>query len=351
MRNSFFIPPIIAKKIPLEGNQEKKQKELDRQFREHRNYLNENPLKRDQFLAAARKTVHKETRRLFDSKNTEDYPSDPVITDIQVHSSIPSQNDALQLANQAYDFFHDKFQWESFDGKSSPIDMYINFGDHYDNAFYDGLRFVFGNGDGEYFNTFLLQDVFTHELTHGVTDHKVKGLPYSNQQGALNEHLSDVFGVCLNQRLKREKATVASWIVGEGLFTSKVKGKGIRSFKDEPAYDDPVLGLDDAPKHMKDYQNLPNTDDGDYGGVHINGQILNHAFYNLCVAAETEVSDEWNNRSWKSPLQIWYDSYPFIKSNTNFSQFAKITLRVARDNHPELQTQVFNAWNEVGIPV
>lgn len=339
-----FVPPYIIKRLPSAS---KKQEEMDRTFREHRNYLNDNPLQRDQHLAAIRKTIHNETRRLFDSQNTENYPVDPILTDVQVHSTLPSQNAALQLANLAYDFFHDKYQWESFDGRSSPIDLYINFGDHYDNAFYDGLRFCFGNGDGEYFNSFLLQDVFTHEMTHGVTDHKVKGLPYYGQQGALNEHISDVFAMCLNQRLKREKATTASWIVGEGLFTDKIKGKGIRSFKDELAYDDPVLGKDEQPKKFSDY--IDTTEDN--GGVHLNSGILNHFFYNLCILAETQVSDEWNNRSWKSPLSLYWESYPYIKSTTNFEQFAKITLRVAKENHPEIQTQVLESWRIVEINV
>lgn len=345
-----FVPDHITKKIP---QRTKEHQVLDTYFRQRRNFFLENPHKKEEILASIRKKlsiVHKETRRLFDCHNTYDFAENPLLTEEQVHSNQPSPNEALQIANISYDFYHNKFHQESFDNKSSPIDMYINFGEGYNNAFYDGLRFVFGTGDGVYFKTFLLQDIFMHELTHGVTDYK-SGLRYQNQSGALSEHLSDVFAMCLKQRINREKSTAASWVVGEGLFTPKINGLGIRTFKDESAYNDNILGRDDQPKHMRDYQNLPNTEDGDYGGVHVNCGILNHAFYNLCIYAETEVSDEWSNRSWKAPLEIWYDSYNFLTPNTNFEEFAKITLQVARDNQPQLQTQVLKAWQEVGITI
>lgn len=272
------------------------------------------------------------------------------MTDQQVHSSAPSTNEILQLSNLAYDFFHNKFDLESFDNKNSPIDIHINYGEKYNNAFYDGIQLVFGNGDGEYFKSFLLQDILTHELTHAVTDHQC-GLVYEKQSGALNEHLSDVFAICLNQRLKKEKASTSSWVLGEGIFTDRINGKGIRTFKNEPAFDDPVLGKDDQPKHMNGYLDLPNTDEGDYGGVHANSGILNHAFHNFCIMTETEVSDEWTNRSWKAPLEIWFDTYPKIKPISSFRNFAYSTVKVTKDTHPELQTQILKAWESVGIKV
>ena len=41
------------------------------------------------------------------------------------------------------------------------------------------------------------------------------------------------------------------------------------------AYDDPVIGKDPQPGHMKDYVNTTS----DNGGVHINSGIPNRAFY------------------------------------------------------------------------
>ena len=52
-----------------------------------------------------------------------------------------------------------------------PLDGVVHYGQDYDNAFWDGLRMVFGDGDGEIFNRFTIAlDVIGHELTHGVTE-------------------------------------------------------------------------------------------------------------------------------------------------------------------------------------
>jgi Zn-dependent metalloprotease len=68
-------------------------------------------------------------------------------------------------------------------------------------------------------------------------------------------------------------------IIGAGLFTAAVNGKGLRSLKDEVAYDDPVLGRDPQPKHMRDYVSTLS----DNGGVHINSGIPNHAWWRIAL--------------------------------------------------------------------
>lgn len=350
----YFVPKQISNKLKEKDKSMQKDvntDQIDDSIRNIRKNFLKNPAQRNSILAAMRKKVtHEEVRRLFDSHNTYNLSEEPILVDKQTHSAQPSTNSALQLSNLAYDFFHDKFGQESFDGKNTPIDMHINYGQKYNNAFYDGLQLVFGNGDGKYFATFLTLDILMHELTHGVTDHQC-GLIYENQPGALNEHISDTFAMCLIQRRARQRASQAAWIVGEGIFTSRINGKGIRTFKNEPAFDDPVLGLDDQPKHMDNYADLPNTEDGDYGGVHVNSGIPNRAFYEFCIMAEKEVTDEWSNRSWKAPLEIWYDTYHRIRSDATFKKFAYATVRATKSLHPQLQTQILKAWETVGIKV
>ena len=51
------------------------------------------------------------------------------------------------------------------------------------------------------FKTFVLLDVAGHEFFHGVTG-QFSGLEYYGESGALNESISDVFGVMLRQWLK-----------------------------------------------------------------------------------------------------------------------------------------------------
>jgi Zn-dependent metalloprotease len=64
--------------------------------------------------------------------------------------------------------------------------------------------------------------------------------------------------------------------MGAGLFKRKGKGEALRSVKKpESAYDDPVIGKDPQPGHMKDYVDTAS----DNGGVHINSRISNRAVY------------------------------------------------------------------------
>ena len=44
----------------------------------------------------------------------------------------------------------------------------------------------------------------------------------------------------------------------------------------------------DQPSHMDDYQKLPKTAAGDWGGVHTNSGIHNKAAYNLLTAKDTQ---------------------------------------------------------------
>ena len=146
----------------------------------------------------------------------------------------------------------------------------------YDNAFWDGTQMVFGDGDGVIFLPFTRSvDVIGHELAHGVTQY-TSGLNYQDQSGALNESVSDVFGVLVKQRLLGQTADQADWLVGAELLAPGVNGVALRSMAAPgTAYDDPRLGKDPQPGHMRDY--VDTTDDN--GGVHINSGIPNKAFH------------------------------------------------------------------------
>lgn len=98
------------------------------------------------------------------------------------------------------------------------LDATVHYGEHYDNAFWDGQRMVFGDGDGVVFGDFTAcVDVIGHELSHGVTQFTA-GLAYHDQSGALNESLSDVFGSLVKQYALRQNADEADWLIGAGLL-------------------------------------------------------------------------------------------------------------------------------------
>ena len=72
-----------------------------------------------------------------------------------------------------------------------------------------------------------------------------------------------------------QSATEADWLIGEGLFTDRVKGVALRSMKAPgTAYDDPDLGRDPQPATMDGYVDLPHDGDHDNGGVHTNLSLI-----------------------------------------------------------------------------
>src|SRR5439155_822518 len=75
-----------------------------------------------------------------------------------------------------------------------------------------------------------------------------------DQSGALNESFSDVFGSLVKQWKLKQTADKADWLIGAGLLSKSVNGVALRSMKAPgTAYDDPQLGKDPQPAHMKDY--------------------------------------------------------------------------------------------------
>src|SRR3990172_275964 len=205
------------------------------------------------------------------------------------------------------------------------LDSTVHYRIGYDNAFWDGEQMVYGDGDENLpveerlFNRFTIAlDVIGHELTHGVTQFEAK-LMYSQQPGALNESMSDVFGSLVRQYQLAQTAAEADWIIGKGLLTANVNGVGIRSMKAPgTAYDDPVLGKDPQPAHMKDYVNTIS----DNGGVHINSGIPNHAFYVTAI--------EIGGQSWEKAGKIWYVTLrDKLKRNAAFGTAAFHTFQSA----------------------
>jgi Zn-dependent metalloprotease len=224
------------------------------------------------------------------------------------------------------------------------LDSTVHYGEKYDNAFWNGQQMVYGDGDGNFFNRFTISlDIIGHELTHGVTQYEA-ALAYRGQAGALNESMSDVFGSLVKQFALKQTAAQADWLIGAGLLSAKVKGVALRSMKAPgTAYNDPVLGKDPQPAHMKDYHKMIS----DNGGVHINSGIPNHAFYLLATAL--------GGPAWERAGRIWYITLrDKLRSRANFQTAANALYHTAGElfgaSGPE-QKAVYDAWGQVGITI
>lgn len=289
-------------------------------------------------------------RIVYDAKNGSTLPGTAIRNEGDPPSSDIAVNEAYDGSGATYDLFKELYQRNSIDGNGMRLDSTVHYQKGYDNAFWDGEQMVYGDGDENLpvserlFNRFTIAiDIIGHELTHGVTQFEAK-LNYSQQPGALNESMSDVFGSLVKQRHLNQTADQADWIIGAGLLTANVNGIGIRSMKAPgTAYDDPVLGKDPQPAHMKDYV----TTISDNGGVHINSGIPNRAFYITAV--------ELGGYAWEKAGQIWYVALKNkLTSNSNFQDCANFTYQTAGELYGagSIQQQAVKiGWTEVGITV
>jgi len=215
-----------------------------------------------------------------------------------------------------------------------------------DNAYWDGRRMVYGDGDGIVFTSFTSDiDVIGHELTHGVTEHEAN-LDYENQAGALNESFSDIFGIMIKQRFNNNDVKKSNWLIGEKVLIGLKYA--LRSMKAPgTAYiDHPELGSDPQPATMDKYQNLPNTSPGDWGGVHINSGIPNFAFY---VAAFNI-----GGYAWEKAGRIWYAvlTDKSLPQDAKFEDVKNLTITHAEKmfgiNSPESKA-VRQGWLEAKV--
>ena len=103
---------------------------------------------------------------------------------------------------------------------------------------------------------------------------------------------------------------------------------------------------DAQPAVMSHFKKLSNSESGDWGGVHINSGIPNHAFYLAAIGL--------GGHAWEKAGRIWYETLrdPKLKPNTGFTRFARLTATIAGRLYgvnSEEQKIVKSSWKQVGI--
>lgn len=281
-------------------------------------------------------------RTVFDCENRPDTQRARIVrTETDGPVGDVSADRAFDGLGLTRDFYMQVLRRNSIDGYGMPLEGYVHYDTAYNNAFWDGRRMVFGDGDGELFTDFTGSiDVIAHELTHGVIEHSA-GLVYSFQPGALNESIADVFGSLVKQWSLRQTAEEADWLIGAEIFTPAIPADALRSMKQPgTAFDDPVLGKDPQPDHMSKFVVLPESEDN--GGVHINSGIPNRAFY----LAATNIG----GHAWEAAGHIWYEALLASNDRTEFQAFADTTFMKAGQLYgPVEQQAVREAWQGVGL--
>jgi Zn-dependent metalloprotease len=250
-------------------------------------------------------------------------------------------NQAYDHAGAAREYYDAVLNRDSIDNSGMTINVNVNFGVDFLNAFWDGTRIVLGNGDGAIFVDFAKSpDVMGHELTHGVVAFTAN-LDYFSQSGALNESFADVFGSLVEQRLRGEDFDGANWLIGDEIMAPDLYGEALRSMAHPgTAYDNAILGKDPQPAHMDDYYAGP----ADNQGVHINSGIPNRAFY----LTASELGTKAAGLIWYAGLQNLWPTANFSDAVVVLSGQARILARDGTVPRQAAQT-VRGAFREVGV--
>jgi Zn-dependent metalloprotease len=309
-----------------------------------------------QSVSAAKKGARKKTaaapkpvRKIYDAKNSEDQRSLPgklVRKEGQKPVKDKDVNNIYDHCGHTWQLYYEKFGRNSIDGKGMTLINTVHFGKNFGNAFWEGSQMVYGDGDNVFKSFTIDIDITGHELTHGVVQYEAN-LAYENQSGAINESMADVFGSMVKQFALKQTAQNADWLIGAKIM--KGRGYSLRSMKAPgSAYQNhPVLGDDPQPAHMNNYKNLPNTRQGDYGGVHINSGIPNHAFY---LAAMNLGGNAWDKAG-----KIWYETLcdaTLMNANSLFADLRNGTVTSAEKLYGVMSNEaavVKKAWADVGL--
>lgn len=270
------------------------------------------------------------TYNMNNSSNESSLPGTLVTdSDNNFNSSVQAAAvDAHYYIGLVYDYYKNNFSRNSYDNAGAAIKSSVHFGSNYNNAYWNGSQMVYGDGDGTTFKALSgAIDVVGHEFTHAVTE-KTANLEYRSQSGALNESISDCFGYLI-------EGDPTDWQMGEDCYTPNTPGDALRDLRTPTLYN--------QPDNMSGYVTLPETDAGDWGGVHTNSGIPNKAFY--------LVASTINNNA--KTANIYYRALTtYLTSTSQFVDMRNALLQAATDLYGANGTEynaVANAFTQVGI--
>jgi Zn-dependent metalloprotease len=188
----------------------------------------------------------------------------------------PAAVSAAYNLSVVYDYFLNRHGRNSIDGAGGNLLAIVNDNaDVYNASFNQGTRVMtFGIGGTAFSNMAGALDVCGHEMAHGVISATV-GLEYEFQSGALNESFADIFGTMVEFY---SLGASGDWLLGEDITTPGVSGDATRDMENPASSKVCALYCSQQPTQMSEYQTLPYTEAGDWGGVHVNSGIPNRAF-------------------------------------------------------------------------
>lgn len=286
-------------------------------------------------------------------------------------NSNPAAVSAHVNATRVLDFLFRILRRDSIDGNGMVLENIVNCSSNravnppeWINAVWYQDKMWYGQqaqAGGGFISLSRFLDVIAHEMFHGVTQNTAN-LVYAGQSGALNESISDIFGVIIrNWHLAPVPGDVStwSWDIGSGLGAG---GGPLRSMSNpssvgkwrrpNPAGSGFQI-INGYPKHMSQYVTLPVTQTYDWGGVHWYSNIHNLAAHNVLTSRRQDNSLVF------SPEEVAILFYLVLTRLTRLSDFddARSELIVVSDTlnggnqtrRTETHAAITQAYDAVGI--
>ncbi|WP_299212175.1 immunoglobulin-like domain-containing protein [uncultured Aquimarina sp.] len=182
-----------------------------------------------------------------------------------------------------YDYWKEEHSWNSYNGSNSAILSLIHYDNNLTNAAWAAISnsagfMLYGDGAGSY-SPLTTLDVVAHEIAHGINN-ATSNLDYELESGALNEGLSDIWAMVIENYANDNHGTTTD----PSRINDQNVGGALRSFSNPNAYNQPDTY---GGTYWYDVTGCtPNGDAAsgsynDYCGVHTNSGVLNHWFWLL----------------------------------------------------------------------
>lgn len=243
--------------------------------------------------------------------------------------------DAHWAAEKTYDFYLGQGR-NSIDDAGYLLNLYVHYDVNYVNAFWDGTRMTFGDGDASY-DPLVSLDITGHEITHGLTTN-TSNLDYSYESGALNESFSDIFGASVEYFAD---IPGADWTIGEDI------GAAFRSMSNPNSFGDP-----DCYMGTNYY-----TGTADNGGVHTNSGVQNFWFYLLVTGGSgtNDVGDVYSVTGQGRTIAqniAWRNNVVYLVNTSDHADARFYAIQSATDLYGACSNPVIattNAWYAVNV--
>lgn len=280
-------------------------------------------------------------------------------TEQMVNGGYSPINDAFAFGDiivEMYDKWYHYHALQNPSGKLMKLIMRVHFGEHFDNAFWDGSVMSYGDGDLDTYPLLSL-DVSGHEVSHGFSQQH-SGLEYHDHAGAINESFSDMAGIAtrayvlekmpyFHQKLYLGMDSV-NWTLGETIM----KQDSALRYMDTPSKDgvsadcyNKTIALNHGHSCQISYQDVmdkasngPFVEQGYV--VHTASGIFNKAFY--LMAQELGIKSAFALMV-QANVKYWH---PTI----NFEQAACGVLAAAKDLKIEASS-ISQAFGAVGVSI